>query len=143
MDPALALRLPLEVLDDVGQPDVALEDPDFRKAASQEDARRPHERPTPAVLDVAGLLAHHHDEGPGRSLAEDRSRGVPPQVTTPAVLDGLRQLVDGGVGPDERGRGRKAVFHGGPHPSSGRSSSWKKRRKPSWSGPTWSAATRS
>ena len=77
---ALAARLPLEMLDRVGQEDFAARESRRLKALLQHCTRRSDERTTLQILVIAGLLTHEHDPGVCRPFAADRLRRVLPQV---------------------------------------------------------------
>ena len=80
VDPPLAARLPLEVLDrvrDVGEPAV---DSGGRQALVEDASRRADEGLAGEVLLVAGLLADEDDRRALQPLAEDRLRPGFPQV---------------------------------------------------------------
>src|SRR4051812_36616436 len=76
----LAARLPLEVLDDVGDVDEAAIDAGFLQRAIEQLARRSEERMPREIFRVARLLADHHDVRSRRSFTEDRLRSQSVQV---------------------------------------------------------------
>jgi len=63
VDPPLAARLPLEVLDHVGDVDLRPIDADFRQRLVEDSSGRPDKRVAGAILVVARLFADEHDPG--------------------------------------------------------------------------------
>ena len=84
VDPALATRLPLEVLDRVGDEREPAVDSSGVQAFVENASRGAHEWLASKVFLVARLLSDEDDLGALRSFAEDRLRAGFPQVTRPA-----------------------------------------------------------
>src|SRR5688500_3963334 len=86
VDAPLAARLPLEVLDDVG--DVRKSPVDLRlvEGPVEQLAGGTHERAALAILIVAGLLADEHDLGLLGAFAEDGLRPGLPEIARLAAL---------------------------------------------------------
>src|SRR5688572_27072733 len=76
---ALAARLPLEVLDRVGDVQVLALDARGLQRPVEQASGRPDERQALAVLLVARLLADQHDPGVGVAGAEHSLRRVGPE----------------------------------------------------------------
>src|SRR5581483_3302354 len=70
-DAALALCGPFEVLDHVGHVDLGAVDTRSLQRLVEQVPGRSDERAALLVLLVAGLLAHEHHFGVGRTLTED------------------------------------------------------------------------
>src|SRR5207248_7188824 len=94
VDAALAARLPLEVLDDVGHVDGRSIDARFTERAIEQLARRSDERVPAQVFVVPRLLADEHQLRFLRAFAEDRLRAAAPQIARLTVLRGAADLVD-------------------------------------------------
>ena len=93
MDPALALRLPLEVLDDVRDVCGRAVDPGLLHRLVEQPTCRADERLALLVLLVARLLPDEHDLGLRRPLAEHRLRPGLPERTGLAAGRGLAELL--------------------------------------------------
>jgi hypothetical protein len=78
VQPALAGRPPLEVLDDVRHEGLLAVDARILECPIEQRARRPHERLAVEVLAVAGLLADEHQASRHRARAEHRLRRANP-----------------------------------------------------------------
>jgi len=74
VDAALSALLELEVLDGIGDVDVASVEAGVRHRPLQELAGGAHERPALPVFLVAGLLADEGDRSADRAFAQDRTR---------------------------------------------------------------------
>ena len=72
MDPPLAARLPLEVLDGIRQVDAASLDAGQLEDLVEDASGRPHERTSLLVLLVARLLPDEHHLSRRPAFAEDR-----------------------------------------------------------------------
>jgi hypothetical protein len=100
VNPPLAARLPLEVLDHVRDVDVGAIDARLDERLVEQRAGGANERPAGEVLFVARLLADEHHLRRLLSLAEDGLRPDPPEIT-PLAIGGLEsQLVDRRPGHD-------------------------------------------
>src|SRR5438093_10521924 len=82
MNPALAARLPLEVLHDVGDVDRSAIDARSFERAIEQLACGADEWTPGEIFGVARLLAHQHQLGLTRAFAEDGLRAVLPQVAS-------------------------------------------------------------
>jgi len=91
VDAPLAALLELEVLDDVGDVDLAAVDPHRGQRLVELAARRSHEGVTLAVLAVAGHLADHGHPRALEPLAEHRLGGGRVEVAAAAAGGGLAQ----------------------------------------------------
>ena len=92
VDPALASRLPLEVLHGVRHVDLLAVEPGVGDRLVEDPARGSDERLASLVLLVARLLADHHQPRGGGTGAEDGLGGALPQTAAAAVLGVDRQL---------------------------------------------------
>ena len=90
VDAPLAARLPLEVLDDVGDVDLRAVDPRLRERPIEQRAGRTDERMAAQILGVARLLADEHQRRRRRAFAEDGLRGALVEVACGAVLAAAR-----------------------------------------------------
>ena len=81
MQALLAGRGELEMLDRVGQIDLAPLDTGRSQCPIQQLAGRAHERPPRQILGVARLFAHNHQARVRRAFAEHGLRGRPAQAT--------------------------------------------------------------
>ncbi len=95
VQPSLASRLVLEVLDGVGDIGAGALDAGLGQGAVEKAPGGSHERSALEVLLVARLLAHQHHRGLGRTFAGHALGGVSPEIAAPAALD---RLGDGGEG---------------------------------------------
>ena len=86
MNASLSARLPFEVFDDVGDVDTLAIDPDRLERAVEYATRRTNEGRARQVLCVARLFAHEDNFRLGVPLAEDRLRGIAPQITSATSL---------------------------------------------------------
>src|SRR6266542_1038093 len=93
VDALLAARLPLEMLDDVGDVGLRPVDAGLLQAGVEESSRGTHEGPPFDVFAVAGLLADQDHQGVPLSLSEDSLRASLPEGTGAAVLSRLPQPV--------------------------------------------------
>ena len=101
VDAAFPAGLPLEVFDCVGDVHGRAVDTGFGQRFVEETSRGPDERAAFEILLVPGLFSHkHHTRGP-RALAEDRLRGVLPEVAGAAPGRGGAKPLEG----RPRGRG--------------------------------------
>src|SRR5512144_361143 len=89
VDAPLALRLPLEVLDDVGDVGVAALDFGLLQRLVQDPPGWADERMALDVLAVAGLLADQHQPCPLEALPEDGLGPGLPERAGPAARRGL------------------------------------------------------
>src|SRR5207249_9791108 len=80
VDATLATRLPLEVLDGIGDPDLVTVDAGLFEGLVEHAAGGSDEGFTGAVLVVAGLLADEHDLRVSRPLAKDGLRSELPEI---------------------------------------------------------------
>src|SRR4051812_24548484 len=104
MDAALAALLELEVLDDVGDVDVAPVDADRLEGLVELAARGPDEDLAGAILAVAGHLSDHHDPGALGAVGEHRLRRGRVEVTAPAARRRLAQRLQAlALGQERRG----------------------------------------
>src|SRR5512132_546763 len=94
MDAPLAAFLELEVLDDVGDVDVAALDPDGLEGSVELATGRSHERTALAVLAIPGYLPDEHDARPAPPLAKYGLRGVAVQVAPAAPGRRLAQALE-------------------------------------------------
>jgi hypothetical protein len=104
VDPALAARLPFEVLDgvrDVGELPV---DPGRVEPLVEDAPGGADERLAGQILLVPGLLPDEEDLGRAPALPEDRLRASLPEVARPAARGGLAQLRERGFRRNERRR---------------------------------------
>jgi hypothetical protein len=92
VEPALAARLPLEVLYGIGYEDLVALECRRIKAQVKYPARRSYEGMATQILFIARLFADKHDSGITRPFARDGSRGVLPQIAAPAVLQLVRDV---------------------------------------------------
>src|SRR5258708_2247619 len=92
VDAALAPRLPLEMLDDVGNVNVAAVDAGGRQGLVQHRARRADKRAPFQVLFVAWLLANNHHARALAALAKDSLRAKLPEIASFTTCGGLAQL---------------------------------------------------
>src|SRR5438034_9884676 len=102
VDAALAARLPLEVLDDVGDVDPRPVDARFDQRLVEQSAGGTDERAANEILAVARLLADEHH---GRSLppfAEHRLRAGLPEIAGLAAGRDRLQLLDRRPRRDQR-----------------------------------------
>ena len=76
----LSLRLPLEVLDRVGDIYLLARETRFGQSLVEHSARRPDERATGLVLEISGLFTDKDQNGIARPFAENRLRRVFVQV---------------------------------------------------------------
>src|SRR5204862_2073581 len=114
-DAALASCLPLEVLDDVRDVDLAPVDPCVLERLVEKLPGRPHEGLALQVLLVAGLLADEDDLGLRGALAEDGMRPGLVQRAGGSPGGGLLQLRQAGPLWNERRGGlvqRELSRHG-------------------------------
>ena len=114
MDPPLATRPPLEVLDGIGDVDVGTFDARCRQRVVKKPACRTDKRPSGTILGVPRLLAHENDPCPSPSLAKDCLGGVPEQVavaTSRRLFSKRRQRCHSSsdVGSDAIGRNTPRV----------------------------------
>jgi hypothetical protein len=107
VDPALAARCPLEMLDRVGDVHASAVDAGSLEAIVEDSARRPDEWAALTVLAVAGLLADQHDRRVGGTVAEHRLRPVQDQVAGRAAGGRVTQSVEVARG---RHRGRRELL---------------------------------
>ena len=91
VEPALAARLPAEVLDGVGQVDAAAIDARTFERVVEHASRRAHERPALDVLVVARLLADEREARLAGPLAEYDLRASLPEIAAAAVRGGRAQ----------------------------------------------------
>src|SRR6266496_5423586 len=91
VDALLAARLPLEVLDDVGDVGLRPVDAGLLQAGVEESSRRTDERPPFDVFTVARLLPDQDHQRVPRSLAEDSLRAPLPEGTGAATPRRLPQ----------------------------------------------------
>ena len=104
MDSALALGLPLEVLDDIGDVDLRAVDLDLLERPVEQLSRGPDERTPFEVLAVAGLLADEDDVRVRGSLAENGLRAGLPERSGLASRGRLAQLLQARpLGNERRG----------------------------------------
>lgn len=111
---ARAARLPLEVLDRIGDVNPAAVDASRLQRLVQKPAGRADEGVALEVLLIARLFADHHERCGLRSFPEHRGRGVSVQRAAAAALRGIaqrRQRV-GIVGQVGGGGGEGIVGHG-------------------------------
>jgi len=101
VDAALATRLPLEVLDGVGDVDLLPGDARLGQRFVEHLSRRSHERLARQVLLVSRLLADEERRRLSGADAQDRLRGVLVEVAGAAALGGLPELRDRGPLGDE------------------------------------------
>jgi hypothetical protein len=105
VDPPLPLRLPLEVLDDVGHVGVAALDPRLLQRLVEDPAGWPDEGVALDVLPVTRLLPDQHQPGTLQPLAEDGLGARLPKWTGPAAGGGLAERLqrrfrrDQSIGP--------------------------------------------
>src|SRR4029450_8802974 len=97
VDATLALRSPLEVLDDIGDVGVAALDPRLLQRLVQDAAGRAGEGVPFDVLAVSRLLSDQHQPRPLQPLAEDRLGAALPPWAGPAARVGLAERRKGGV----------------------------------------------
>src|SRR4051812_4512753 len=109
VDSSLALRLPLEVLDDVGDVDLRAVDPSLLEGAVEQLAGRADERTALEILLVAGLLPDEDDVRVRGPLAEHGLRAGLPERASLATRGGLPQLLQARPVWNQRGRGAVAV----------------------------------
>src|SRR5829696_495836 len=102
VDAPLALRRPLEMLDDVGDVGIASLDPRLLERLVEDPAGRPHEGMPLDVLAVTGLLADQHQPRPLQPLAEDRLGSGLVERAGRAARGGFAQLREGRVLGDQR-----------------------------------------
>src|SRR4051794_5472851 len=111
VDPPLAARLPLEVLDDVRHVGARPVDPRLLERLVQKATRGTDEWMPFAVLPIARLLADEHELGPRRAFPEHRLSARPPERTRLASGRGfaqrserqpLREVLRGGAAVDAR-----------------------------------------
>jgi hypothetical protein len=93
VDPALALWLPLEVLDDIGDVDLRAVDSGLYERLVEELSGRSDERPAFEVLAISGLLADEDDVCVGGSVAEDGLRAGFPKRAGFAAGGRLAQIL--------------------------------------------------
>ena len=104
VNPALAARHPLEVLDHVGDVGPLPVDPCLLERPVEQLAGRADERPPFAILDIARLLADQHEAGTRRSFAEHRLGRVLEQRAGRAAAGVLLQLGQAALGREQIGR---------------------------------------
>ena len=109
MDSPLALRLPLEVLDDVRDVHLGAVDLDFLERPVEQLPSGPDERAPFEVLAVAGLLADEDDVRVRATLAEDCLRAGFPERAGLAPGGRLAQLLQARPLGNERPGGVVAV----------------------------------
>src|SRR5262249_21547154 len=79
MNPFLAARFPLEVLDHVGHVNARAIDAGLLETLIEQSSRRADERSSLMIFLIAWLLADEEKIGGHRTLAEDRLRRAPPE----------------------------------------------------------------
>src|SRR6185295_13522340 len=84
VDAAFPARFPLEVLDDIRDVDGLPIDAGFFERTVEKLPCRTDERMTPEVFVIARLFADQHERRALRAFAEDRLRGVAPEVAVAA-----------------------------------------------------------
>src|SRR5688572_17446980 len=89
VNPSLAARLPLEMLDRVGQINLCRIETGFRQRVAQQLPGWTHEWLAGEVLLISGLLADQHQPRIRRTLAEHRLGGALPKVAPPASSSGF------------------------------------------------------
>ena len=89
MNAPLAARLPLEVLDDVGDVDARSVDARVGERAIEEFAGRSDERMTCEIFVVAGLLADEHQLSPRPAFTENGLRPALPEIACVTLARGL------------------------------------------------------
>jgi hypothetical protein len=94
VDAPLAALLELEVLDGVGDVDLAAIDADRRERLVEFAPGGTDERAPRAILAVAGRLADEHHARVLRALSEDGLRRSAPQVTAVTVIRGAAQRLE-------------------------------------------------
>jgi hypothetical protein len=107
VDPALAARLPFEVLDDVRDVDRRAVDPGRVERLVEKAPGGADERPAGAVLGVARLLADEHDLGRLPPLSEDGLRAGAPEITGLAARCCAAQALEARALRDELGGGTR------------------------------------
>ena len=93
---AAARRRELEVLHGIGDVDNRAIDARFFERVVEDPPGRADERPAFPVLLIAGLLAHQHQRGTGRPLAEHRLRRRLPEIAVLAARRLHAQVVEAG-----------------------------------------------
>ena len=101
VEPALAARLPAEVLDGVGQVDAAAIDARTFERIVEHASRRPYERPALDVLVVARLLPDEREARLAGPLAEYDLRASLPEIAAAAVRGGRAQSGEAARARDE------------------------------------------
>lgn len=86
---ALAERLPLEVLDSVGQVGGVSVDAGFFHAGIEQASGGADEGMAHEIFLISGLLAYEHDGRRGTAFAEDGLRRMAVEIAAPAILDGF------------------------------------------------------
>jgi hypothetical protein len=85
VQPALALGLPFEVFDNVGEVNLCGIDPNFVQHTTEKFARRTHEWPALKVLLIARDFPDEQDSGFRWTFSKDGLRPGLPQGTSPAI----------------------------------------------------------
>ena len=112
MDPTLAARFPFEVLDGVGQEDVAAHQAGFLERFVEHGTGGTNERMSLPILLIAGLFADEHDSRTPSSFAKDRLGGVAIKITAATTLRSLVQNLQARCLRDEgRGIARLMFFN--------------------------------
>ena len=93
MNAALALRLPFEMLDGVGDVGFFAIDSSFLQSAVQQFSSGSYKGPALQILLIAGLLPYKHNFRMFRAVAKHGLRGVSPKVTSFAVFGASAKVV--------------------------------------------------
>src|SRR5690606_33385494 len=85
VNPTLAPRFPLEVLDGIGDVGRNLVKPGLLQRLIQQAAGRPDKGLALDILDIAGLFADEHERRAGAAFAEDGLRAASPELASAAA----------------------------------------------------------
>jgi hypothetical protein len=91
VQPSLAAKFPLEVLDCICNIDRIAIDPSLFHANSQEFSRWSNKRLSGSVFLVSRLFAHEQDRGGRRTLAKYGLSGIAEKVTSAAIHGAVPQ----------------------------------------------------
>jgi hypothetical protein len=82
MQPDLSARLPLEMLNSIGDVHLTPVDPRRLEAFIQQVTSRPDKRLPLLIFAIAGLFPHQENSGMGAAFAKDDLRGFPVEVAS-------------------------------------------------------------